>query len=419
MVATARPAYPQAWQPRVATDSTLRSLIDEAIQRNPGLAQRQAVAQAATMRIRPAGTIADPVLSLGVMDLNLPNFRRSDFSEIDAEVRQEFPWPGTLRFRSGVARAGADMARAEVGARRREITTAVAEVYYRLRYLATALGILDRQRRLLSAGWDLSNTRYATGAAPQSDPLLARVARDRLDAEDAALRGDYDAAWATLNALRVRPSSDTTGVRPFDLADLRAHIAPLPPVDSLVVLAVSNHPTVAARRAVVAQAGTTIRLERLGALPDFSFAVRYGYRGTVGGVPLPDFLSAFVGVRLPIWAGRKQYRLADAARADSAGAESALREEEARLTQEVSEIAARATAAQRRLALLLDGVLPAARAAVESGQRSYQVGKAEFLTVLTAEDALFRAEIEAASVAAEHQTHLVMLAELTAEENQP
>jgi len=126
-----------------------------------------------------------------------------------------------------------------------------------------------------------------------------------------------------------------------------------------------------------------------------------------------------VGVRLPIWAWRKQNRLADAARADSTGAAAGLREAELQLSREVTEVAARVQASQRRLALLVDGVLPNARGTVESVLRSYQVGRAEFLTLLSVEDARYRAELEAAAVAADYQAQLVMLRQLTAGETQP
>jgi len=52
----------------------------------------------ATLRIRPAGSLPDPVLTVGVMDLLMPHFEfnRSDFTEVDAELSQEIPWPGSL-----------------------------------------------------------------------------------------------------------------------------------------------------------------------------------------------------------------------------------------------------------------------------------------------------------------------------------
>ena len=43
-------------------------------------------------------------------------------------------------------------------------------------------------------------------------------------------------------------------------------------------------PRLAARRAAVELATQTIRVERLGARPDFSFSARYGYRPVVAGV---------------------------------------------------------------------------------------------------------------------------------------
>ena len=52
----------------------------------------------------------------------------------------------------------------------------------------------------------------------------------------------------------------------------------------------------------VGQATRTIRVERLGARPDFVLTARYGYRPVAFGLNFPDFFSAFVGLRLPIWA---------------------------------------------------------------------------------------------------------------------
>ncbi len=114
-----------------------------------------------------------------------------------------------------------------------------------------------------------------------------------------------------------------------------------------------------------------------------------------------------------MWAWRKQNRLVDAARADSTGAAAGLRDAELQLSREVTETAARVQASQQRLALLVDRVLPTAQGTVESVMRSYQVGRAEYLTLLSVEDARFRAELEAAAVAADYLTQLVMLRQLT------
>jgi len=420
VIAGAGAAHAQDSVP-VAGDSGLQSLVAEALARNPTVAQRQAAVRAANLRIRPAGTLPDPMLSVGVMDLLLPHFdfNQSDFTEVDVELSQEIPWPGSLGARSGVARAAANGARAEENVVRRDVTVAMAAAYYRLRYAVTALETVHRQRELLEAAVQLSTTRYATGTAPQSDPLQAKLARDRLQSEEYALESERAAALAAVNAFRNRAPGDSLPVTPIDPAAVRSAVRPVSPSDSLVALALATHPRLAARHAAVDQATRTIQVERLGARPDFTLSARYGYRPVAFGFNVPDFFSAFVGVRLPIWAWRKQNRLADAARADSTGAAAGLRDAELQLSREVTETAARVQASQQRLALLVDGVLPNARGTVESVLRSYQVGRAEFLTLLSVEDARYRAELEAVAVAADYQAQLVMLRQLTAGETQP
>src|SRR2546427_1317045 len=284
VIAGAGPAHAQNTAP-VAGDSGLQSLVAEALARNPTVTQRQAAVRAATLRIRPAGSLPDPMLTVGVMDLVLPHFEfnQSDFTEADVELSQEIPWPGSLGARSGVMRAAAAGARAEEGTVRREVTTTMAVAYYRLGYTVTALETLRHQRELLDAAVQLSTTRYATGAAPQSDPLQAKLARDRLRSEEFALESERVAALAAVNALRNRTPGDSLGIVPMDPAQVRAGISPLPPSDSLVALALAAHPRLAARRAAIEQATRTVQVERLGARPDLTLTARYGYRPPFAG----------------------------------------------------------------------------------------------------------------------------------------
>src|SRR2546430_4311561 len=146
VIASASPAHGQDSAP-VAGDSGFQSLVAEALARNPTVAQRTAAVRAATLRIRPAGSLPDPMLTVGVMDLVLPHFEfnQSDFTEADVELSQEIPWPGSLGARSGVMRAAAAGARGEDGAVRRDLTTTLAVAYYRLGYAVTALETLRHQ----------------------------------------------------------------------------------------------------------------------------------------------------------------------------------------------------------------------------------------------------------------------------------
>jgi outer membrane protein, heavy metal efflux system len=407
-----RRSLSQAVEP--PSDTVLARLTAQALAANPGLQVSQASARAAVSRISPAGALPDPMFSAGIMDLVLPRFafRESDFTEVDFELSQEFPWPGGLGARTQAARAEARSLRASVSARRREIVVRTGELYYRLRYLVTARATLQRQRSLLATAVEIATARYATTSAPQSDPLQARVAVARLDAEEADLAEQQARTGAELKALRnVRgPERLTIDFLNPERVLLAAHGGPAGVV--LTADSLPDHPRLAARRAAVEAAERTVRVEQLGGRPDFTITTRYGAR------PLgADFFSAFVGIRVPLWAGRKQKRLADAARADADAARAALAEETVALDVDLETALAGIQTGEARLRLLTSQVVPSARATVEAVLRSYRVGQAPFLNVLAAEDSLFRAELEAVMLAAEHLTHLVMLEQLQLREN--
>ncbi|MEP7324905.1 MAG: TolC family protein [Gemmatimonadota bacterium] len=390
------------------TDTLLARLTAEAVATAPAIRRSDAMARAASARIRPAGALPDPMMSAGVMDLTLPNFRfhESDFTEVDVELSQQIPWPGTLGAQTRAAQATALSAAANVSELRREIALRVAMLYYRLRYLVTAQQTLAHQRGLLQTGVEVSTARYGTGSVAQSDPLLARVALARLGAEEAALGAEEAGLRADLKALRGVKRSEQLDIAPIASDSVytviagdslhAAHLAAARPLET--------HPRLEAARASLEAARQTVTAEALGGRPDFEFSARYGAR------PLgSDFFSAFIGIRLPLWAGRKQRRLVEAAQLDAEAAQHALEEDESALGAELERTLAEAQAGELRLNLLVESVLPAAREGVQSVLRGYRVGQTEFLSVLMAEDALYRAELETAQVASEHLTHLVML----------
>jgi outer membrane protein TolC len=409
-----------AAQETSASDTLLARLTTEAVAANPSLAASRAMAQAATARVRPAGALPDPMLEAGIMNLVLPDFafRESDFTEVDVQLSQEFPWPGTLGARTAAARATARAQGAQVAARRRDVVVRTAALYYQLRYVVTARATLLRQRQLLATGVDISTVRYASTTAPQSDPLQARVALARLDTEEADLAAQETELRARLRAMRNITGPDSLSVEPIRPERVPSELHPASgaatgePVESVGPDTLIEHPRLTVRRAEIEAAEHTVRVEQLGARPDFTIMTRYGGRPIAS-----DFFSAFVGVRIPLYAGRKQHRLADAARAEADAARSGLAEEQAALAEEIRTVRAQIRSGATRLRLLTDRVVPSAQATVDATLRNYRVGQVQFLTVLATEDAFYRAQLDAARVAAEHLTHLIMLEQLLSPED--
>ncbi len=406
-------------QSPAGTDSLLQRLTAEAQASAPALLRSDAMSRAASARVRPAGALPDPMVTLGVMDLTLPRFgfRESDFTEVDVEVSQQFPWPGTLSSQTRAARAMARGAEAETSALRREIAVRVAMLYYRLRYIATAKQTLTRQRTLVESAVDISTARYGTGSVPQTDPLQARIALARLVTEQSSLQAEETGLQADLRAARGTRGAEQVLVAPIDVDSVAAiledaeagHALHLSQADPL-----ATHPRMEARQAAIEAAEATVRAEALSARPDFEVSTRYGAR------PLgADFFSAFVGIRVPLWAGRKQRLLTEAARIDAEAARRGFDEEQATLTSELERTLADARAGAIRLRLLASSVLPLTREGVGAALRGYRTGQNDFLSVFAALDTHYRAELEATEVAAEHLTHLVMLEQLLEPEATP
>lgn len=390
-------------------DSLLDRLTREALHASPGLAAASSRARALDARIRPAGTLADPNVMVGVMDLTLPHFafRQSDFTEIDLQVEQAFPWPGTLSARTRSAASLAQAALADVHDRERDMTLRVADIYYQLRYVVTARASLARQRDVLASTVDAALSRYATGAAPQSDALQARTVLAHLDVDAATLAGDDASLRAQLRRARAVRGTDSLDIRPIapDEPAMMAHAmaepwsAPLAPAP--------DDPRLVASRARASSATVMVEAERLGGRPEFTVTARYGAR------PLgADFASAFVGVRVPLWSGRKQQQLIKSAAADADAAHADVADAEATLRADIEQMTAVAAAGHERLVILVDRVLPSATAAVDAALRGYRLGQANITAVLSAQDADYRARLETSLAVTDHLNHLVMLGQL-------
>ena len=411
-------ARPLAAQPLAPSDTLLARLTVEALAANPGLAQLAARARAAAARIRPTGALADPTVSVGVMDLTLPSFafRKSEFTEVDIELSQAFPWPGTLGAQARAAGAMARGARLGTSVLERDVILRIATLYYRLQYVRAARQTLARQQRLFQVAAEISTARYGTGAAPQSDPLQARIALARLSTDSAALAAEEAGLRAGLRALRSIRDTEELAVAPIDVdrviamdGDTASQVEGLERGDPLAA-----HPRLRTREAEIEAALETARAATLQGRPDFMISSRYGAR------PLgSDFFSAFAVVRVPIWAGRKQGLLAEAARTDVEAARRGLDDERVALTADLERTLALARASATRLRLLVQSVLPLTREGVEAALRGYRTGQSAFLSVLSAEDTNYRVELEAAEVAAQRLTQLVMLEQLLAPESAP
>ena len=359
---------------------TLASLVAELDAKNPELAGARREVDMHVARIAPAGAPPDPTLSVGSMQ----GFTRPPFfpttNTPDAFWRvwasQEIPFPGKLSLRSQVARAGADASRWSAEDTRLQLIADLKVTYFEYQFVARSLEIVNRNRRVLDAFRQITEARFGVGQAIQQDVLKAQLEISGLIERTAVLERQRDGLRARINALLYR--AQDTVVDP----DLGFTVVALPAdVSALRAQALQRYPGLKRDEQLIAGSQQQLALARKEYMPDF--AINGGAQKMVGDGEEPWMYGIDFMVRIPLfWQSKQRPMLAEA----TAGLEASRRMREntlARAESLVTELYVNASSAKRLMDLYSGSILPQSRLTLESSLASYQVAKAEFLTVLT------------------------------------
>jgi len=358
---------------------------------NPRVTSAAAGVDAATARIRPAGALPDPTLTLGAMNYMLPSLSaaRDPLSMNQVTLMQMLPVNGTLGLRRTVARFDSTRVAYRRDAVVLEVEREARSRYWDLYHIDRALEIMDRTLTVLRELSNVATTMYAVGTTVQSDVIRSQVAITRMRQEIEEMRLQRFTAASALNAVLAR-----AGEMPIVLPAPAAHeghdptlrvlgTPPLPLLDSLVALAEEHNPEIAEARAMADGARTNETAVRRMIYPDLGLGVSYGQR-----VGDNDMLSAMVSVSVPIFARSRQFRMRDEARAMRTGSEEDLRSVRLQVRSMLATAYAEAETARRQVALYAGSLVPQAVASYEAGIAAYRVGRVDFPTALDAQMAL-------------------------------
>jgi outer membrane protein TolC len=368
--------------------------------------------------IGPAGALPDPTLTIGAMSVPTPSFdlRAEEMTQAPAiQLQQYLPFPGKQGARAAVARAGRAVRAEVLGAADARLASAAAQSYYELAYARTALDIWRARAALAAQAVRVSEVRYATGAAPQTDALRARLRRAQLADEGQAITAMLAAAASRADALRGGPGDPIAapllvtapGTRVFDVTR-----EDLPPDSALFAELERRSPALRVARAEAERAARQARVLGIDWRPDFMLSLQYGSR--LAG--REAFLTGMLGVSVPLWAWRKQGPTAEAARLEALAADHDYADALARGRGELAAVHAELRALAARVALARDEILPLAQAASASALQRYQVGAVEFTAVLETQDDWFSAQLDLARLMADYGTARARLAALVGEE---
>jgi outer membrane protein, heavy metal efflux system len=371
---------------------TLREVQDLARERNPMLQASRAAADAVAAREPSAALPPDPQVQLAAMNLSLPELGTGMPSAMlpAVQVMQMIPFPGKLRLSGQIAQQASAMARSqadEVGWEvRADAAMAFYEVYTADRQLAVMAETLDWLRHFEA----VATSMYSVGGGRQSDVLRAGVEVARMQADVARMNAMRTVAVARLNAVLDRPAA--TPVAAVVLPPLPRE---LPPAAELEAWAAAHRPLLERGRIGVERARSQAALAGREIWPDLSLGVQYGQRP--GDMGTERMGSLMVGFSVPVFAGRRQYRMRDEAAAMERMAFAELGSARAEVAARVAELVAELERDRTLMVLYRTEVLPLAEANASSALSSYRVGRVDFMTLLDAQMTLngYRQELYA------------------------
>ncbi len=366
----------------------LQDYLQEVIAANPNLKSAQFQAEAMQYKIKPAGSLEDPVIGIGPDDIPLEG---GGGNVIRYQINQIIPFPGKPITRSKIAKAKAEAANSDVETTRRQLILFATQVFYKTCLNQEAIRLNDETQKLIRVLIDTSKSRYETGGGTHHEWLLGKAELGVFETEKLKLLREQKALKALLNELRSQEPSTALGVLKPHFTPANARRMPAePPLE--------NQP----ERKALGQLAEAAKLEKsfakMGYSPDFMLQSMFTQRQ---GLEEPSTWGLMVGLNLPVFAYRKQSHWVQAAEKEKQVSLSEQKSIENKLKTEIVQAREQFQTALDIVKLYGATVIPQTRLALQSAQTNYATGNIPASSVLnlarirlTQELELFAAKVD-------------------------
>lgn len=376
----ARAGTPVEFLPADPSPSLLEELVKEALRSNPAILAARKSWEAATRRPWQESSLPNPELTFGSMTggnpLPFSTVGNAPLSWASFMFTQSIPWPGKLSLKGEIARTEAAQRAQDYQSVTLDVIRQVKEAYFDLYYLDQTRRILQKYRTLLEKFARIAEARYSVGQGQQQDVLRAQVEISLLVERLEMLEARRQAVQARINSLLNR----SPDVPLAELPQEAVSFVDLPfSLEEMYLKAREENPEVEKERLEIRKASLELDLARKNLYPDFTASVGYFLRGG----PFDNMYEYRLGIQIPLYFWRKERlgveeRLAERERSRH-GYQQALQD----VTYQIKDAYIQARTAQRLMELYQRGILPQATASLDAALAAYQVGRVDFLALVT------------------------------------
>jgi outer membrane protein TolC len=387
----------------------LADLIVEAERNNPQIQAAQHGWQSAQEVPTQVSTRPDPQFVLQHVSVGSPRpfagYTNSDFAYVGLGISQDFPYPGKLRLRGEIAKKDAEVTQQKYESVGRMVQVAVKAAYFQLGFLFRQRMILDGDGQLLQQVEQAAEARYRNGMGMQQEVLQAQLERTKLLREITMNQLEAGKLQAELKQLLNRQQS-SPDIETTELSDTTTPYT----YDQLLAAAKLNNPEITGAQKMIEKQGLQVDLARKDFYPDFN--LQYMWQRT-DPTQFRAYYSVTLGVRFPIYRGRRQQPELAQAEADRSQAKSDFENQTQQIAFLLKQRFLSAEKSEELLKIYREGLLPQARAELQAGMAAYQSSRQDFQALLASFLDVLKLDEEYWQTISEHETALAQMEEIT------
>jgi len=387
----------------------LADLLAEAERNNPQIQAARHSWDSAKQVPTQVSTLPDPQFVLQHLSVGSPRpfagYTNSDFAYVGLGISQDLPYPGKLRLRGEIAKKDADVTQQKYESVRRSVLAGVKMAYFQLGYLAKRQVILEGDGKLLEQVEQAAEARYRSGMGNQHDVLQAQLERTKLLREITTNQLEAGKIQAEIKQLlnRTQSSPDIEATELSESLAVRTY-------DELLAAAKANNPDIASTQKMVEKQGLQVDLAKKDFYPDFN--LQYLWQRT-DPTQFRAYYMVTLGVRIPIYRGRRQQPELAQAEADQNRAKNEYETQRQRTAFRLRQQFLNAEKAEELLKIYREGLIPQARAELEAGMAAYQSNRQDFQALLVSFLDVLKLDEEYWQTLSEHEIALAQLEEMT------
>ncbi|WP_283709939.1 TolC family protein [Pseudoalteromonas prydzensis] len=395
-----------------SNELSLEQALDYALDNEPWLTANKYQQAAVQAQSLAAGTLPDPVLTLGLMNLLTDSFAfdQEGMTQLKVGVSQMFSRGDSLELKQQALAQSAQQYSWLRADRLVQVKTIVIESWLNAYRAQQSIALIEQDKALFTQLIDITESSYASsvGKTRQQDIIRAQLELTRLEDKLVMLEQQFESAkkrmsqWLPMSMLTQPVSAKRNDISPLvDFAALK--------FEQLMPLLIA-HPAIVAIEQSVAAKQTEIAVAKQSYKPQFGVNMGYGYRDdTPMGDSRADLFSVGISIDLPLFTDNRQDQQVNAAiaMAESAKTEKliALQKLKGMYFKEFSQL----SRLQQRDALYQTKLLPQMAEQAQATLNAYTRDDGDFSEVMRARISELNAKIDALNIEIDQQIIIARL----------